>query len=168
MRELSRNLTGLLATGPDGTARLSLTVAAGEGSTLPIYYFATVQEVPRQRPVRPDQQGIEVERWYEDFTTGKPIISAPEGALVRVRLRIKVSVERRFVAVTDPLPAGLEAVDLSLLTLGGLPGPGAGAKAVDEEEAGGGGGGAHFCGRYLGAVCGRRGGALWLDGVLAR
>ena len=151
MRELSRNLTGLLATGPDGTARLSLTVAAGEGSTLPIYYFATVQEVPRQRPVRPDQQGIEVERWYEDFTTGKPIISAPEGALVRVRLRIKVPVERRFVAVTDPLPAGLEAVDLSLLTVGGLPGPGAGAKAVDEEEAGGEAAGAYLYDWYYGS-----------------
>jgi uncharacterized protein YfaS (alpha-2-macroglobulin family) len=135
MRESSRNLTGLLATGPDGIMRLSLTVAAGPGSTAPIYYFATVQEVPRRRPVTPDQQGIEVARWYEDFTTGKPIISAPEGALVRVRLRIRITAERRFVAVTDPLPAGLEAVDLSLLTVGGLPGPGAGAKAVDEEEA---------------------------------
>ncbi|MFI5280508.1 MAG: hypothetical protein ACHQU1_08435, partial [Gemmatimonadales bacterium] len=63
--------------------------------------------------------------WYEDYATGRPTVSAVEGALVRVRLRIRVNGERRFLALTDPLPAGLEAVDLSLRTSGGIPGPGA-------------------------------------------
>src|SRR5205085_4151418 len=57
--------------------------------------------------------------------TGRPIQSAVEGSLVRVRLRIRFTAERRFLALTDPLPAGLEAVDLSLRTAGMLPGPGA-------------------------------------------
>jgi uncharacterized protein YfaS (alpha-2-macroglobulin family) len=39
-----------------------------------------------------------------------------EGDLVRVRLRVTVPADREFVAVEDPLPAGLEAVDLSLRT----------------------------------------------------
>jgi uncharacterized protein YfaS (alpha-2-macroglobulin family) len=94
--------------------------------------------VPTQRPLNPDQQGIEVERWYENYETGQPIVSAPEGSLVRVRLRIRLPAERRFLALEDPLPAGLEAVDLSLRTAG-LPGPAAGAAAQspegEEEEA---------------------------------
>ena len=138
-RESSTPLTGLLTDGPDGAKALSLRISAPGGEdAAPLFYYLTVSEVPRQRPVNPDQQGIEVERWYEDYATGQPITTAPEGALVRVRLRIKLPAERRFLALEDPLPAGLEAVDLSLRTAG-LPGPGANAPAPaaggeDEEE----------------------------------
>ena len=85
-------------------------------SPKPIYYAATLLETPRARPVRADDGGIGVERWYESFTTGKPLTSVREGELVRVRLRVLVPSDREFVAITDPLPAGLEAVDLSLRT----------------------------------------------------
>jgi alpha-2-macroglobulin len=65
-----------------------------------------------------------------------------EGELVRVRLKVKVPAERHFVVLDDALPAGLEAVDLSLRTVGGVPGPGAadttsagpGDEGVDEGE----------------------------------
>ena len=43
---------------------------------------------------------------------------------MRVRLRVTVPSERHFVVLDDALPAGLEAVDLSLRTVGGVPGPG--------------------------------------------
>src|SRR6185369_1972227 len=62
-----------------------------------------------------------------------PIQSAVEGSLVRVRLRIRFTTERRFVALTDPLPAGLEAVDMSLRTTGALPGPAAGQSGNEGE-----------------------------------
>jgi uncharacterized protein YfaS (alpha-2-macroglobulin family) len=52
------------------------------------------------------------------------VTSIAEGELVRVRVRVSVPAERQFVIVDDPLPAGLEAIDLSLRTAGGLPGPG--------------------------------------------
>jgi uncharacterized protein YfaS (alpha-2-macroglobulin family) len=94
-------------------------------------------EVPLQRPVTPDDAGIAVERWYEDYATGKPITSMVEGGLVRVRLRVTLPADRQFVVVDDALPAGLEAVDLSLRTVGGLPGPGAGLAEpwqVDDES----------------------------------
>jgi uncharacterized protein YfaS (alpha-2-macroglobulin family) len=42
-----------------------------------------------------------------------------------VRIRVTVPEDRAFVVVDDGLPGGLEAVDLSLRTVGGLPGPGA-------------------------------------------
>ena len=91
---------------------------------------AAVTEVPRQVPVRPDYRGIVVERWYESYETGKPVVEVTEGDLVRVRLRVTVPEDRAFVVVDDGLPAGLEAVDLSLLTVGGLPGPGAADSAA--------------------------------------
>ncbi len=136
--EFSTPLTGLLVDGAQGAKGLTLVLTVpATGDSVPLFYYATVDEVPSRQPVTPDQQGIEVERWYEDYATGQPIVSAPEGALVRVRLRIKVPGERRFVALSDPLPAGLEAVDLSLRTAGGLPGPGAARRAAasaDEER----------------------------------
>ena len=136
---VTRPLTGLLSSDPAGGQRVALTVRATEPATggsqpAPLFFYVTVHEVPRQRPVTPDQQGIQVERWYEDYDTGQPIVSAPEGALVRVRLRITVPAERQFVALTDPLPAGLEAVDLSLRTTGQLPGPGAARPEPERRE----------------------------------
>ena len=115
----SFGLTGLVTERADG-ASLRLQLDARRSGP-PVFYYLTVHEVPRDRPVTPDQEGIEVERWYEDFETGKPLTRVQEGELVRVRLRIRVPAERHFVVVDDPLPAGLEAVDLSLRTTGTLP-----------------------------------------------
>ena len=112
------------------TLRLSLeTREPGE----PVYYYLTLQEVPKLAPVNPDEGGIQVERWYERPDDGKPTVSATEGELVRVRLRITAPAERRFVLLDDALPAGLEAVDLSLRTVGGVPGPGAADSTVTES-----------------------------------
>jgi uncharacterized protein YfaS (alpha-2-macroglobulin family) len=152
LHEESRGLAGLLSDAAGGGKRLTLSLSAGAGpDAAPIYYYITVQEVPLQRPVTPDQQGIEVERWYEDYSTGKPIVSAVEGALVRVRLRIKLPAERHFLALTDPLPAGLEAVDLSLRTVGGLPGPAAGQPSTPAEGEGEESPGAYRYGWYYGS-----------------
>ncbi|MGH7521946.1 MAG: Ig-like domain-containing protein [Gemmatimonadales bacterium] len=137
---VTRPLTGLLSNDPAGGQRVALTVRAtdpGAANGTPLFFYVTVHEVPRQRPVTPDQQGIQVERWYEDYETGKPVVSVPEGSLVRVRLRITVPAQRQFIALTDPLPAGLEAVDLSLRTTGQLPGPGAARPERTDERDGG-------------------------------
>ena len=113
------------------TLRLSLeTREPGE----PVYYYLTLQEVPKLAPVNPDEGGIQVERWYERPDDGKPTVSATEGELVRVRLRITAPAERQFVVLDDALPAGLEAVDLSLRTVGGVPGPGAADSTVQSRR----------------------------------
>ncbi len=105
--------------------------ARGDSGTLRVVLVnSSVTEVPRQVPVRPDYRGIVVERWYESYETGKPVVEVREGDLVRVRLRVTLPEDRAFVVVEDGLPAGLEAVDLSLLTVGGLPGPGAADSAA--------------------------------------
>ncbi|HEX6537402.1 MAG TPA: alpha-2-macroglobulin family protein, partial [Gemmatimonadaceae bacterium] len=128
-------LAGLVR-GPSDARELRLSVTADGGATGDVaYYYATVREVPAERPVRPTDQGIQVERWYERYDTGAPVTSVKEGDLVRVRLRVTVPVERHFVVLDDALPAGLEAVDLSLRTTAALPGPGAGVAGSEEEGA---------------------------------
>jgi uncharacterized protein YfaS (alpha-2-macroglobulin family) len=92
----------------------------GGGEGAPVFWYLTVREAPKGRQLDPVDRGITVERWYEDVATRKPIVSIAEGQLVRVRVRITVPDERHFVVVDDPLPAGLEAVDLSLRTVSPL------------------------------------------------
>ena len=123
-------LTGLLPNvGNAPVLRLSLDAGPGQGV---VYYYLTVTEVPLTPPVTPEDQGIRVERWYERFDGGSPITRVTEGELVRVRLRITVPTTRQFVVVDDALPAGLEAVDLSLRTASLTPGPGAAASTTQD------------------------------------
>lgn len=115
-------LEGLVTSDPDGSPELRLAVGPGpEGSAdasgAPVYFFVTVHQVPRATPVDPVDHGIAMERWYEDLETGEPLTEVEEGELVRVVLRVSTATDRQFVVVDDPLPAGLEAVDLSLRTV---------------------------------------------------
>ena len=130
--ETSIALDRLAGGGPvAGKLRLDLTAGAKTTSTAPVFYYLTAKTVPRRAPVRPGDRGIQVERWYESYQGGKPISEVAEGELVRVRLRLTVPSERHFVILDDALPAGLEAVDLSLRTVGGV-GPGAADSAAVE------------------------------------
>jgi uncharacterized protein YfaS (alpha-2-macroglobulin family) len=49
--------------------------------------------------------------------TRRPVTSVAAGEVVRVRLRITIPEDRGMAVLDDPLPAGLEAVDLSLRTV---------------------------------------------------
>ncbi len=103
---------------PEGDSLVvRLRLAARNG---PIFYGVTSHEVSAVPDTRPTNDGVIVERWYERFDNGEPATEVREGELVRVRLRVTVPSVRDFLAVEDPLPAGLEAVDLSLRTSGTL------------------------------------------------
>jgi uncharacterized protein YfaS (alpha-2-macroglobulin family) len=59
-------------------------------------------------------QGISIERSYAPYKEGADLPAATRfnaGDLIRVTLRFTLTKERRYVAVTDPLPAGFEAVE---------------------------------------------------------
>ena len=112
---ISTSLVGMLEPGSSGAQVLRVHVDATVGDR-PVYYALEVDEVPLAPPVKPDVKGIVVERWYERFDDGSPVTRVNEGDLVRVRLRVTVPADREFVAVEDPLPAGLEPVDPSLRT----------------------------------------------------
>jgi hypothetical protein len=131
-RDSTVSLAGLLPNGASAPV-LRLSVDAGAGTGV-VYYYFTVSEVPLSPPVTPDDNGIRVERWYERLDGGTPITRVAEGDLVRVRLRIAVPSMRQFVVVDDALPAGLEAVDLSLRTASAMPGPGATSQEPAEQE----------------------------------
>ena len=129
----SVSLRNLVARTKEGSVvRLRLEAGADSGARAPVFYYLTVTAAPPAAPVRPDERGIAVERWYERYADGRPVTEVDEGELVRVRLRVTAPSERHFVVLDDALPAGLEAVDLSLLTSGGIPGPGA-ADTVSRE-----------------------------------
>ena len=62
-------------------------------------------------------EGLFVQRWFEPYESpGKAATEFRAGELVRVRVRVATRMERHYVAVEVPLPAGLEAVDLQLAT----------------------------------------------------
>jgi uncharacterized protein YfaS (alpha-2-macroglobulin family) len=59
----------------------------------------------------PREQGITVTRHYALDGSKTPATSFKAGDLIRVSLTIHNTKERRFVAVTDPIPAGTEPVE---------------------------------------------------------
>ncbi|MBA2685930.1 MAG: Ig-like domain-containing protein [Gemmatimonadaceae bacterium] len=134
----SVSLAGLVTTIPGGAQKLKLALDVPKGDGL-AYYYITVTEVPKTAPVRPEDTGIQVERWYESYDKPTPLVSVAEGELVRVRMRVTIKSERHFLVLDDPLPAGLEAVDLSLRTAAALPGPGAafGTSGDADDDSGG-------------------------------
>src|SRR5262249_26974282 len=131
-RDSTIALSGLLADATGGRAlHLSLDAGPGNGS---IYYYMTFTDVPTTQPVTPEDRGIRVERWYGRFPGGAPITSVVEGDLVRVRIRVTVPTTRQFVVLDDALPAGLEAIDLSLRTAAATPGPGVQPLEPDQDQ----------------------------------
>jgi len=92
-------------------AETALTVA--RSGTGPLYYVSRLRYVPTG-VTGAAANGIRVERRYEPFVedgTAPPAERFAAGDLVRVTIVVDVPQERRYVAITDPLPAGLEAVD---------------------------------------------------------
>ncbi len=88
-----------------------------------LYYRLGLRYAPRSLKLDAEEQGFAVSRTYEpidkpDSVTrgkdGKWVFKA--GHYVRVRLRIIASGDRYYTAVVDPLPAGLEAVNLAFKT----------------------------------------------------
>lgn len=94
------------------TTSPNLTITrAGEGR---LYFSTRLQYTPKDALPATDQ-GMRVERRYERFTesagASAGTTSVAAGDLVRVTLRVTLPKEARFVAVTDPMAAGFEAVD---------------------------------------------------------
>jgi uncharacterized protein YfaS (alpha-2-macroglobulin family) len=88
-----------------------------------LYYRLGLRYAPKSLRLPPEEQGFSVQREYEPVEGKDTVVKLPggryrirAGKYVRVRLRIVVPSRRYFVAVDDPLPAGLEAVDLNLRT----------------------------------------------------
>jgi len=98
-----------------GSAR-DLTVSrAGTGR---VYYTARLQYLAPESP-DPVDRGMRIERQYEPLDAAGAVtsrMSFSTGDLVRVRLTISLPHEGRFIAITDPVPAGFEPIDALLST----------------------------------------------------
>jgi uncharacterized protein YfaS (alpha-2-macroglobulin family) len=111
VQTLRLDVSTLLA---DQTNRLVIARSDGTGS---LYYTAHLDvSVPADKVTRLDR-GFAVSRQYyslEDLKT--PVTSAKPGDMLLARLTVVIPNERHYVVIDDPLPAGLEVIDTSLLT----------------------------------------------------
>ncbi|HEY3358702.1 MAG TPA: MG2 domain-containing protein [Polyangia bacterium] len=93
-----------------------------------LYYRIGLRYAPADLRLPPEEQGLSVSRVYEPIRDAAgqredTVRRGPDGtweitagATVRVRVVVVVPDQRYYVAIADPLPAGLEAVNLGFVT----------------------------------------------------
>jgi uncharacterized protein YfaS (alpha-2-macroglobulin family) len=83
----------------------------GQGTA---FYSARLTYAPDADAMQARDNGFRIQRQYapmRDGQAGTPATTFNAGDLVRVTLSLDLPKERRFVAVTDPVPAGFEPVE---------------------------------------------------------
>jgi hypothetical protein len=110
-------MTDLVARATPGTARDLAFEKEGAGT---LFFSARLRYALDRFFTEGFDTGFAIERRYE-LADGAGVAPAnattfKAGDLVRVTLTLDLTKERRYVAVTDPLPAGFEPVDTSLAT----------------------------------------------------
>jgi uncharacterized protein YfaS (alpha-2-macroglobulin family) len=101
----------VLAAGAAGTSSPLTFAREGAGS---LFYTARLRYAADTLFQQGLDSGFSIERSYAPYVEGGVRASTTAykaGDLVRVTLSLRLTKERRFVAVTDPLPAGFEPVE---------------------------------------------------------
>jgi len=114
-----------------GTAQPVTFSKKGEGT---LFYTARLRYAVNDLSQSLLDNGFAVSRTYAPFVDGKAGTAGTSfkaGDLVRVTIRLSLTQERRYVAVTDPLPAGFEPVESWFATTAGDL-----ARAQDDQGAG--------------------------------
>ena len=104
-------MASVLSSAPAGTDQPLTFTRNGTGT---LFYSARLRYAVDRLYQTGLDQGIRVERTYAPFVengTRPAATTFNAGDLVRVTLVLRLTKERRFVAVTDPLPAGFEPVE---------------------------------------------------------
>jgi uncharacterized protein YfaS (alpha-2-macroglobulin family) len=113
-------MTDVLARGPANETR---TLTFGREGAGTLFYTARLRYAADQLFHEGLDSGIRIDRSYEPFAEGgsRPATKTyAAGDLVRVTLTFQLTKERRYVAVTDPLPAGFEPVESWFATTAAL------------------------------------------------
>jgi uncharacterized protein YfaS (alpha-2-macroglobulin family) len=126
-RELARNeFRGRSTTAATTSVPMTQVLAAAAGTNVPLtfrrdgagtLFYSTRLQYAADRLYQDGlDAGFRIERRYEPFvenasTARPPSTSYAAGDLVRITLTFRLTKERRYVAVTDPLPAGFEPVE---------------------------------------------------------
>ena len=100
--------------GPDRAGDL----VVGKSGNGRLYYTARLA-YDTSIPAEAEARGIHITRQYERYVPdgeGEVTTSFALGEVVRVRLRLDLPREGRFLAVTDRLPAGFEPIDAAFAT----------------------------------------------------
>jgi len=94
-----------------------------EGDDAPLYFSLSFDYAPKEIPRQAIARGFHITRSYkiaEGPRAGQVIANANDkveaGDMVRVDIIVDTPEDRRYVAVDDPLPAGLEPVTLDFAT----------------------------------------------------
>lgn len=102
-----------------------------------LYYRIGMQYAPSSLKLDPSEHGFTVERVYEAVDKAGDVRRDEDGtwhikagARVRVKLTMLVTARRYHVALVDPIPAGLEALNPALAVTGSVP-PDADDKTAD-------------------------------------
>jgi uncharacterized protein YfaS (alpha-2-macroglobulin family) len=104
-------MPALLASAPAGSEQPLTFTRTGAGT---LFYSARLRYAVDRLYQQGSDQGIRIARAYAPYVENgtRPAATAfKAGDLVRVTLTLTLTKERRFVAVTDPLPAGFEPVE---------------------------------------------------------
>jgi uncharacterized protein YfaS (alpha-2-macroglobulin family) len=104
-------MSQVLAAAPAGTSRPLTFTREGTGT---LFYTTRLRYAADALFQDGMDAGIRIERRYEPYVENgsRPMSTTYKaGDLVRVSLTFRLTKERRFLAVTDPLPAGFEAVE---------------------------------------------------------
>ena len=94
------------------------TLSISRSGTGRVYYTARMQSLSPEPPAAVDR-GFRVERRYEPYVkdgTALASTSFSAGDLIRVTVAVTIRGEGRYLALTDPLPAGFEPIDALLHT----------------------------------------------------
>jgi alpha-2-macroglobulin len=93
-----------------------------------LYYRVGMQYAPASLKLEPSEHGFTVERVYEAVDKADDVRKDADGtwhikagARVRVKLTMLVASRRYHVALVDPIPAGLEALNPALAVTGSVP-----------------------------------------------
>lgn len=104
-------MTSVIAAGKPGTGVPLLFTRDGQGT---LFYSARLRYAMDRLFQQTLDAGIRVERTYAPYVekgTQPAATSFKAGDLIRVTLTVQLTKEGRYVAVTDPLPAGFEPVE---------------------------------------------------------
>jgi hypothetical protein len=110
-KSMDLSMPQVLAKGAPGTSQPLTFTREGAGTLFYTTRLRYAADVLYQQGL---DTGFHIERKYEPYVENgtKPSATTYKaGDLVRVTLTFRLTKERRFVAVTDPIPAGFEAVE---------------------------------------------------------
>jgi uncharacterized protein YfaS (alpha-2-macroglobulin family) len=120
-------ISTLLNTDPATSDETQNLIVSKEGPGR-LYYRLGLRYAPTDLDLDPVDMGFVVQRSYEAVDDAEDVVQdeggvwhIKAGARVRVRLTMVADNRRYHVALVDPLPAGLEIINLSLAVSGDLP-----------------------------------------------